>query len=207
MTAPADTRLHRPDAIAIARRFVELIEDCCVTLVVAGSLRRRLAYVNDIEVVAVPQIEPQVDGLFPEITVDVDRLDQRMLALLDSGQVAQRLDRNGVARWGPTAKLVTFPSASSGQAGAKIDLFSPREAGRFGWILVLRTGPAAYSRQLVVPRGQLTKDKRPGLLPPEIVPRDGWLTERASGYRIPTPTERDAFEALRLPYVEPWERL
>lgn len=193
------TRLERPEAIAIAKRFVDLVDDACEQLVVAGSLRRRLALVSDIEIVCVPKIEQQIDGLFPEITVDADRLDQRLLALLGAGTVVQRLDRNGTARWGPTLKYLMFERA-------RVDLFSPC-ADRMGWILLLRTGPAAYSRQLVKPRGTFTKDNRPGLLPPEILPRDGWLTERVSGYRIPTPTERDAFEALRLRYQEPWERV
>ena len=198
MTSPTDTRLYRPDAIAIAKRFLAAIEGTYETLTIAGSLRRRLAYVGDIEVVAVPAVDLRRVDLLGDTLEPHGRLNARMAELLEAGTVAKRLDRNGVPRWGPTLKLLTFE-------GAKIDLFTPC-AERYGWILLLRTGPAAFSRQLVVPRGTLTKDGRPGLLPPHILPRDGWLTERVSGYRIPTPTEHDAFEALRLPYREPWER-
>lgn len=109
------------------------------------------------------------------------------------------LDTNGAPRWGPTLKYLTY-------RGARVDLFTPN-VERFGWILLLRTGPAAFSRQLVVPRGRRTKDNRPGLLPPQIVPRDGWLTERVSSYRIETPDERSVFELFGLTYQEPWERV
>lgn len=200
MHAPAepDSRLHRPDAVAIARAFVASIEDATAKLVVAGSLRRRLAYVKDIEIVAVPKIETIPDGLFEDRTRQVNHLDDRLDAMLRHDEVRQRTDKNGAVRWGPTLKYLEY-------GGARIDLFSPG-LDRFGWILLLRTGPAAFSRQLVVRRGQKTKDGRPGLMPGRVMPRDGWLTWKTSGERIVTPTERHAFEALDLPYVEPWER-
>jgi DNA polymerase/3'-5' exonuclease PolX len=192
------TRLFRPDAIRIARAFVDAIEDCCQQLIVAGSLRRRLAQVSDIEFVAVPKVEHVVGGLFGDQGEDVDRLDARMQSLLDAGEVQKRLDRNGAPRWGPTLKYLTY-------RGARVDLFTPC-AGRHGWILLLRTGPATFSRQLVVERGRRTKDGRPGLLPPLVVPRDGWLTWRVSGERIETPSEAAVFDLFGLDFLEPWER-
>lgn len=198
MMAETATRLDRPEAIAIAKRFVALIDDACSQLVVAGSLRRRLASIGDIEIVAVPKLDSSAVDLLGDTLVAHDRLGARMSELLDLEQVAKRLDRNGTPRWGPTLKFLTFEDV-------RIDLFSP-SAERLGWILLLRTGPAAFSRQLVVPRGRRTKDGRPGLLPPHILPRDGWLTERTSGYRILTPTEHAAFEVLGLPWSSPWER-
>jgi len=196
--ATSDTRMARPEAVEIARAFVAELEGTYLQLVVAGSLRRRLAFVGDVEVVAVPKLEQQSTGLFEEMTTDVDRLDARMLALLDNDEVAKRLDANGTPRWGPTLKYLTY-------RGARIDLFCP-SAERFGWILLLRTGPQEFSRQLVVPKGKRTKDGRPGLLPPHIKPVDGHLTYRTSGERIETKTEQDVFELFKLPYQEPWER-
>lgn len=216
----AGTALERPEAIAIAKRFVALLDGTYTDLKVAGSLRRRLAVVRDIEIVAVPKVVTVQGGLFGDelSTTDLlnlpmialpepstaDLLDLRMMALLEAGTVTKRLDRNGAPRWGPTLKYLTFE-------GARIDLFTPC-AERVGWILMLRTGPAAFSRQVVLPsrddhgRALQTRDGRPGLLPPSVRPRDGWLTMRTSGERIPTPTERDAFAALTLAYREPWER-
>jgi DNA polymerase/3'-5' exonuclease PolX len=203
-------RMGRPEAVEIAKAFVGLIEGCTDQLIVAGSLRRRLAYIGDIEVCAVPKIEtvetdiPDLFGGQPHVG-QVDLLDAHLTMLLDKGRVAKRLDANGTPRWGETLKYLTFQ-------GARVDLFTPC-AERFGWILLLRTGPAAFSRQLVVPkrddngRPGRTKDRRPGLLPVHIKPVDGWLCYRTSGERIPTPTEQSVFELFGMPYQEPWERV
>lgn len=191
-------RMERPEAIAIAKRFVAALEGTYSELKVAGSLRRRLAAVHGIEIIAVPRVETLMEGLLENMPVTIDRVDSRMRALLDNDEVAQRLDRNGVPRWGPTLKSLEYQ-------GARVDLFTPC-AERFGWILALRTGPASFSRQLVVPRGMRTREGRPGLLSPLMRPRDGWLTWGVSGGRIETPTERSVFDILQIPYIEPWER-
>src|SRR5215831_13993312 len=122
------TRMHRPEAVEIARAFVSEIEGCCERLVVAGSLRRRLAYVGDIEIVATPTVET-VDLTVPEMfgervqQLRKDRLDERLTALLERGDVTKRVDKQGATRWGPTIKLLEYRSAP-------IDLFAPAEPDR-----------------------------------------------------------------------------
>jgi DNA polymerase/3'-5' exonuclease PolX len=202
--ATTDTRMERPVAVEIAKRFVAMIEDYADQLIVAGSLRRRLALIGDIEICAVPKVEivrTETVGLFgSEFTSsEVDQLDFRMNELLEAGAVSKRLDANGSPRWGPTLKYLTFE-------GARVDLFCP-SAERFGWILLLRTGPAEFSRQLVVPKGKRTKDNRPGLMPAYIKPDNGWLTYQTSGERIPTPTELSVFDLFGIPFVDPWSRV
>lgn len=198
----AATRMERPDAIAVAKRFVAELEGTYDQLVVAGSLRRRLATIGDIEIVAVPKVETLPIG-FPDMfgeqaEGDVDLLDVHLTMLLDKGRVEKRLDANGSPRWGPTLKYLSY-------GGARVDLFTPC-AERFGWIVLLRTGPAELSRQLVVPKGKRTRDGRPGLMPAHIVPRDGWLTFRTSAERIETPDEASVFDLFGLPYQAPWSR-
>lgn len=198
MTATEDRPLlHRPEAITAARAFVDHLDGTYEQLTVAGSLRRRLAYVGDIEVVAVPRTEPVTIDLLNERVVVRDLLAERMADLLEAGFVEKRLDRRGSPRWGPTLKYLTFQ-------GVRVDLFCP-EAERFGWILLLRTGPAQFSRQLVVGRGRKTKDGRPGLRPAHVRCDGGWLTW-SSGEKIPTPTEQDACRVLGIPFVPPQER-
>jgi DNA polymerase/3'-5' exonuclease PolX len=205
MSGTVETRMHRTEAVEIAKAFVAELDGTYDQLIVAGSLRRRLAYCGDVEIVAVPKVEQQSDGLFEDMATAVDRLDARMMALLDNDELAQRRKSNGdLMAWGPTWKSVTF-------RGRPIDLFTPC-AERLGWILILRTGPAAFSRQLVVPkrddngRPGRTKDRRPGLLPIHIKSVDGWLCYRTSGERIPTPTEQSVFDLFNIPYIEPWSR-
>lgn len=200
----ADTRIPRPEAVAAAKRFVDLLDGTYSQLVVAGSLRRRLALIGDVEVVAVPRVE-SVESEDVDLfgtrrpAEDVDLLDRRMQMLLEEGTVSKRLDSAGSPRWGPMVKFALFE-------GVRVDLFTPSE-DRFGWILLLRTGSAMFSRQLVVPKGKQTRDGRPGLLPRHLQPRDGYLTYRTSGERIPTPTEREVFDLFGLPVREPWERI
>lgn len=213
-------RMDRTTAIAFARAFVAEIEPCTDQLIVAGSLRRRLATIGDIEVVCVPRVETLPIGgpdLFGDVKLGgVDMLDLHLTMLLDKGRVQKRPRSDGQVFWGPRAKYLTFQ-------GARVDLFCavndwdkepPRaEPERFGWILMLRTGPYKFSKQLVVPKGKRTNDGRPGLMPAyiraggDLPHQKGWLTYRTSGGRIPTPTEKDVFELFGLPYREPWERI
>jgi DNA polymerase/3'-5' exonuclease PolX len=208
----ATTRMERTDAIAIAKAFVTELEGTYEQLIVAGSLRRRLARIGDVEIVAVPKLEierTETVGLFGSVysDFDVDRLDERLNAMLADGRVEKRPRSDGKTFWGPRAKYLSY-------RGSPVDLFTPN-AERFGWILLLRTGPEKFSRQLVVPSGPIpgevrtqtvTKDRRRGLMPPHIKQNDGWLTYRTSGERIETPTEQSVFELFGLPYQEPWER-
>lgn len=210
------TRMDRATAIAIAKAFVDEIEPYTTQLIVAGSLRRRLAMVGDIEVVAVPKIE-MVETEIPDLfggqthTGTVDLVDATMTMLLDRGRVERRHKSDGsLMGWGPRSKYVTFN-------GARVDLFcavsdgekepARAEPDRFGWILMLRTGPYKFSKQLVVPKGKRTNDGRPGLMPPHLVAEGGWLRYRTSRETIPTPDERAVFELFGLPYSEPWGRM
>lgn len=50
----ATTRMPAAEAGPVARRFLSLIDGCTDQVYVAGSLRRRLPTVGDVEIVAVP---------------------------------------------------------------------------------------------------------------------------------------------------------
>ena len=193
----AETRMERPVAVEIAKRFVALIEDYTDQLIVAGSLRRRLAMIGDVEIVCVPKAGVdlvETVGLFgSEIERrDVDLLGRRMNELLEAGAVSKRLDANGSPRWGPTLKYVVFE-------GARVDLFCP-SAERFGLILAIRTGPWQLSRWFV------TQKSKRGALPDHLIVRDGWVHYRVSGQRIETPDEESFFSLLGLPWIPPQER-
>lgn len=210
------TRMDRTTAIAIAKQVVAEIEPYTTQLIVAGSLRRRLAFVGDIELCAVPKVETvetEVPDLFggQKHTDTVDLLDATMTMLLDKGRVERRRKADGsLMGWGPRSKYVTFN-------GARVDLFcavndwdkeqAQAEPDRFGWLLVLRTGPYKFSKQLVVAKGKRTNDGRPGLMPPHLISEGGWLRYRTSRETIPTSDERSVFDLFQIPYVEPWERV
>lgn len=217
-------RIPVREAERIAARFIDAIKDCCDRVLIAGSIRRGATLVGDIEIAAIPKVQPTTaEDMFGQVvaTAHVDQLDARLTALLDGDVVAKRPRADGQTFWGPKAKYLTFE-------GMNVDLFSAvndwrkakavaqAEPERFGCILVIRTGPAAYSHQLVTEKGKALfvgtdprtqrPIKRHGLLPAHLRVQDGWLTYRAFGERIPTPEERDFFQALGLPYIEPSER-
>jgi len=194
------TRLPYAVVEAAACRLFDLIGDACESIMLAGSMRRRAESVGDGEAVAVPKLVTyEQRDLFGEIvtTTTVDLLWARLDTLADDGLIVKRPRRDGKLVWGPLAKAFAFD-------GVPFDLYTP-EKERAGWIVLVRTGPAAFARQLVVEVGHRTKDGRPGLMPPTVRAVDGWLVDRVSGRRLETPP-RDAFAALKLAYLEPWER-
>lgn len=204
------TRIPLAEAEQVAARFVAQLAGTYDRLVIAGSIRRRLPTVGDIEVVAVPTVRSMVErDMFGEsvATAQIDLLDARLTTLLDNDRVAKRPRSDGKTVWGSKMKYLTFE-------GVNVDLFTP-DAARFGLILLIRTGPAAYSHQLVTEKGKaLVVGHRPdgrtitrfGMLPAHLKVAEGWLTSRVSGIRIPTPEEQTFYEMARLPYLEPWQR-
>jgi DNA polymerase/3'-5' exonuclease PolX len=203
-------RVPVSEAMGIAEQLIAYLEPACERIVIAGSIRRGLPTVGDIELVAVPRLRETVErDMFGEVaaTRKTDLLDERLDHLLRAGLVAKRTRSDGKTFWGPKAKYLTFE-------GMNVDLFTP-EAQRFGLILMIRTGPAVYSHQLVTEKGKqfvtgYQPNGRPimryGLLPSHLRVQEGWLTSKVSGIRIPTPEERDFYDYTRLPYLDPWER-
>lgn len=190
------TRVPLAQAARVADQFVTLIAPACHQIVVAGSVRRKRPDVGDIEIVAQPKIETRMVGLFADQPVVEDRLAAQLEYLLIGGEIEKR--ETGKA-WGPKHKILRYGDAT-------IDLYTPAEPERFGLILAIRTGPAEWSNALVTPQSQRTRTGRDGMLPDVYRVRDGWLTWRTSGERIPTPTELSLFAALGLPYLAPEDR-
>lgn len=221
----AGTRLQAREVVPVARRFVDLIQPYCDRLVVAGSLRRRLPTVGDVELCVIPRVEAvqtTTTDLFGESvqTAQVDRLHEFLDRALLDGIVSKRPRADGATFWGPRAKYLTFEGLPFDVFSAVNDWRKPgtvptAEPDRFGIMLVIRTGPSGYSHRLVTPKDQQAEVGKkgngqpilkPGLLPVIYRVQDGWLTYRTSAERIPTPTEESVYELLGLEYAEPWQR-
>lgn len=197
------TRIASKDAAAVAKHFLSLIEGTTERIAVAGSLRRRLPMCGDVEIVTIPRVTIE-QTVFTDLledrveTAEVDNLHEALNVLLASGAVQKKLiGAKGVTRWGPRSKALIFE-------GVPFDIYST-DADIWGWTLVLRTGPAEFTKQLVQRRGEKTVDRRPGLLP-EGLYFEGGIRSRLSGLLIPTPEEEDLFRVLGLEYREPWLR-
>jgi DNA polymerase/3'-5' exonuclease PolX len=76
-------RVPFAEAAAVAGNLALLLDPACSRLAVAGSIRRGSPGVGDIELVAVPIIETEPDGLFGER--QMNRLTERIDGLIDYG--------------------------------------------------------------------------------------------------------------------------
>lgn len=128
-----------------AWRVIELLRPHCVRLSVAGSIRREVAQVKDIEIVAIPM--PYTTGLFEDGLAAVVNRWPKLKGELQYGKCryTQRLLPNGMV----------------------LDLFFA-SAVNYGIILATRTGSAEYSHRVLATEwvrkgyksidGNLTKD-------------------------------------------------
>lgn len=191
------TGARRPAAAArgLADQLLAQLAPYTTRIEVAGSLRRGAAEVGDIEICAIPTVDRQPAGLFGDEWSEVNLLDAECGRLREAGVLAPRLDVNGLPRWGAKHKAALFE-------GMAVDLFSivPGSDAQWGVIFLIRTGPAAWSKQLVTPRRQ------GGWMPEYLVCRDGALRYRETGEVLPTPEETDVFAALKRAYIPPERR-
>ena len=200
------TRVIRSEAVAIARELVGLLDPVCERLILAGSLRRQLATIGDLDLVCVPKVEAMRDMFGELMSTGVDLLASTLDELCGAQVIRQRRDAAGRTCWGPRSKRGIFRDLP-------IDVTSC-DADTFGLQVVIRTGPSAYAHAFVTPRSQtaVLRDregsvvgKRPGMLPSGFEIKDGFRLYRFGGV-VPTPTERDVYDVLGLPYAEPWDR-
>lgn len=189
---------HSFTAAAIAAGdLLALLRPHCVCCSVAGSVRRGKPRVKDIEIVCVPDVVRAPGELF-ETSSSVD-------VFLDEAT------KRGPLRWdeerplnGPRQKRLTWELRHPGddpEGVIGVDLFIA-EAGNYGAILAIRTGPADFSHLMV------TRQEFRGALPEDLRQRDGylWLQTNAGPQRIDTPTEQGWFQLIGVPCWPPEQR-
>jgi DNA polymerase/3'-5' exonuclease PolX len=181
-------KFPRAQAIEVAKELCDLLRPCCERLVVAGSLRRRKTMVGDIEILFVPLLDHEPDGLFE--TKLVSRVDTELDKLLRAGALTKRLNVNGSATWGEKNKLAVHYST-----GIPVDFFGTSMAAWYNY-LVCRTGPADSNTRIAT--AALAK---------------GWKWNpygegfsNGRGEQWPVDSEQAVFRFVGLKYLEPWER-
>ena len=165
-------------AKAIAEELKELLAPACERITVAGSIRRRKPFPNDIELLCIPKY---VEG--------VDQLDKELGALFVRGILTYRRNKRGSIGYGPKNKLLLHKPSGIG-----IDIFSTTKEC---WpvALAIRTGPKESNIAIAMAakkRGWRLKAYGPGFDTPEGLMR--------------CDSERAVFALVGLPYKEPWER-
>jgi DNA polymerase/3'-5' exonuclease PolX len=177
--------LDRARALAVQVR--DELAPFCDRIEIAGSVRRRVSSVKDVELVAVPKL---FRNLFGEPNLDAaNELDVHVQQLILAGRLEPRLNSAGVQCMGPRHKRLVAV-----RSGIPIDLFCVLPPASWGALLAIRTGPAEYSERLV------TVCQRRGLRCEQ-----GRLVD-AQGRELATPEEADFIKACGEPYAEPWMR-
>ena len=182
---------------AIAGRALELLSPYADPMIIAGSIRRGMLWVGDVELVCKPITYVKNPPLFdePDLAADHDgsKLLDRLNELVDQGIMSRRTcGETQSESWGFRHQRAVFE-------GMALDIFGILPPSQFGAQLVIRTGPAAYSRWLVTPRAE------GGAMPPGMRMESGSLWD--AGVPRPTATEEEFYEAIGLSYVPPESRV
>jgi DNA polymerase/3'-5' exonuclease PolX len=189
------TRVSLARAEEVAIGLVATLGLGCERIEIAGSVRRQMPSVGDIELVAVPRVHAEThrEGLFEERTVEVDKLQVVVDRMLLEGMLASHpTDPKRGPRY---SKLLHVRS------GLQVDLFSARPS-TFGLILAIRTGPAGYSRWLVTEARARGHHVAEG----ELHVGAGGCSPWEMCEVVPTPEEADVYRALGLFHPIPEQR-
>ncbi len=185
-------RFPRAAALAAAKEIASALQPFCAKLIVAGSLRRRKQDVGDIEVVFIPNTVTLPD---PEDLLRTPKefcaADLQINAMVAAGVLAKRPKKDGSLTWGAQIKLAVQVAS-----GIPVDLFAGNPAN-WWCLLMCRTGSAESN--LKICNAAIAKGWKWNPYGAGFSDRSGRLVHRAA-------SERDVFEAVGLPYKEPWER-
>ena len=184
----AKVKIPRAEAVSVAREICQILRAVCDRLIVAGSLRRRKAWVGDVEILYVPKFATEPDGLFD--TKEVNLADRALEAFLAAGILKKRTNVEGAFTWGPKNKLALHADTL-----IPVDLFQATPANWFNY-LVCRTGSAQNNIRI----STAAQSKRWNWHPYA----EGF-TDEFGGLHV-AESEADVFRLAGLPYLEPWQR-
>lgn len=183
-------------ALAVAERIVEALKPVCSRIEIAGSIRRQKPEVGDIEIVYIPKTtlvkDPQ--DLFGDRQISVNATDIIIKDLIDQGKLEKRTNVNGSETWGEWNKL-----AKAVKTGIPVDLFATTEVAWWSY-LVCRTGSALMNTKIAAEAQRKGYQWHPNSYGFEGVRPD------RHGERIQVKSEREVFEFVGLPYLEPKDR-
>lgn len=178
-------------ALKRANEIVQLLEPFCERIEIAGGVRRQKHNPHDIEIVLIPTIEKRLTqiGLADDLQfIEENRLDRLIKDCLASGifQLGDPDKAGKRAPLGPRYYRLKYQSQ-------KLDIFTVLPPAQWGVIFLIRTGNSDFSHWFVQSGW---KDGKKFV--------DGQIIQ--SGKVLPTPEEKNAFEVMGLPWVEPVER-
>lgn len=166
-------------ARAIAEKIKWDLQSSCERIEIAGSIRRLKPEVGDIELLCIPKFDR-----------GVDQLDRELGTLVFQGILDLRLNKRGIRAYGSKNKLMVHV-----ESGIGIDIFSTDEPC---WpvALVVRTGGKTTNKRIAT--AAIRKGYRFHAYGSGFTTPDGEIICRS---------ERQVFETVDLPYLEPEERV
>jgi hypothetical protein len=196
MSSSVSVGLPLAYATRLAACVAERLAPGCARIEVAGSIRRRKATVNDVELVCVPKWDPvnRLDLLLGRLQETWDRPIFRSRHDLLEAMGRPVDDGSDVRRWGERYRRFYLWSCDRYGIVA-VDLFLAT-LDNWGAIFAIRTGPSEFSKALVTH----IKYKTP------YQQRDGVLVRQYSGEVVPVPEEADYFRLAGVPFIPPEKR-
>ncbi len=184
---PDDGKFDLAEAEELAERLKLRLAPFCKRIEIAGSIRRKVKRVGDIEVVAIPKFEKVQDIFGPVDESTANRLWENLDHI-----VYARDDVEYVKAGEKYRQLIV---KMKGNRKIKVDLFTC-EPGNWGWIFLVRTGSADFSH------GMASKLNRKG-----YTSREGWIRKIDSvRTSLDTPDEESVFKLVGESFVSPEKR-
>lgn len=181
-------KYSRELALRVANEILEALTPATELIIIAGSIRRRKAFVGDIEIVFVPILAEEPDGLFDKH--QFSRADRILDQLIKTGVIEKRKNILGSEIWGPKNKL-----GRHCKTGIPIDFFATRTPCWWNYVCY-RTG-GSRNNTLIAEAYQRRRSK---WNPYGI----GFTNER--GEEIQNPSEAAVYLNAGLRYLKPFER-
>lgn len=182
-------RIAYEEVLPVAVAFIWEIKDVVDRLAIAGSLRRGVAEVKDVEIVA----RPTYIGA-------TNMLEYHMQQMLLMNVVHKRKNRAGHdIAWGQSGQDSRFKAFVFREM--PIDLFIVLPDRQWGPTFLIRTGSGRANEALVTRYGVRNRNGDRGLLPEGLRFGDGAVWRGSE--RLDTPEEEDVFNACHLPWIAP----
>ena len=179
----------------VATKLVALLAVACERIEIAGSIRRRRPMIGDVEIVCIPRAADVQFDLVGEPVTTSSPLDRALGHLFNEGVLEPHEKR----AMGGKYKRLWYPFDENEPAarygdGIQVDLFIVTPPAEWGPALLIRTGPADFSRRMVT----RLRDYRRRC--------EDLRIQTFEGAHVPCPTEEEFFALCQMPFIPPERR-
>jgi len=190
------------EAHLVASIVTERLRPYCQRIEVAGSIRRKTKFVNDIEIVAIPNLEAEQHDMFADDNTSTIWPGRRIIGeivdyfpkikITHGTHAGEIIDTGGTSITKDGPRYIQFT-----HQGHQVDLFLTTPE-KWGVIYAIRTGPAEFSKKLV------TEQRTGGFMPDGFKVKDGrvWFGSTAHD----TPDELSLFALYGMDMIAPEDR-